>query len=559
MDDVRRIHQQYYQHPDLQSKYNYILQHVKVNTPKRKIIPEGMERKRNVSTQFSLPKKGGGITVNVRVCRAAFLTILQEKRDRVNRLCQKFLETSITPKETRGGDRRTLKYQSKRNAIVEFIKTFRPLQSHYVRGKNLKRQYLPSDLNIKKMWSMYTENHQNDDVFVEYEYFRKVFTECFNISFGSPYVDKCSTCCCLENKILLEIDESKKNDLQVQFKLHKTRADAFYSQLRVEMENSLTLSYDCQKNLVLPKVPDQAAYYSRQLYLYNFTICQGTSLMPQNKDTTFSYVWTENEYAKGCNQIASALHHRLCSYNLEEVSLIRLFSDGCGGQNKNKGMLGMLSHWLLLEAPKNIKQIEIWFPIVGHSFLPPDRVFGKLEREFKKKSVIESPQEYINVIKEYATVIYLGQGFPVENWKSYSDNILKQPGQWNFQFQKAKKITIMRSHTNKTIIVQGEPLYNINTTEPKSICRKGKNFQNNANIDLIEKGTKIKEAKLKDIKKLLVLHFGEAWNENEKLTFFKEILQENNGTKGDEVVDNENSSDGFSDLELPEEDGVHSD
>lgn len=272
------------------------------------------------------------------VCRAAFLSIIQEKRDRVNRLCQKFLESGTTPKETRGGDRKTLKYQPRREAVKEFIKTFRPIQSHYTRGKHTKRQYLPSELNTRKLWTLYNEKYEAEDLSVKYEYFRTVFNECFNISFDSPYSDKCSTCCSFENKINLEKDKKKRDTLKFYLKHHKKRADTFYGKLRLEVENSLTLCYDCQKNLVLPKVPDQAAYYSRQLYLYNFTICQGSSLSAQNKDNTFSYVWTENEFSKGCNQIASALHHRLCNTNLNDLSVIRLFSDGCGGQNKNRSL-----------------------------------------------------------------------------------------------------------------------------------------------------------------------------------------------------------------------------
>lgn len=552
MQDIRKIHERYYQNPDLKWKQNYILQHVTVKTPKRKMVPEGMDRRRNVSTEFTLPKHRGGTITNVRVCRAAFLSILQEKRDRLNRLCQKYLETGVAPNETRGGDRRTVKYQPKRHSIKEFVKTFRPIQSHYTRGKNLKRQYLPSELNIKKMWSMYTEKHQNDDLSVDYEYFRNVFTRSFNISFDSPYLDKCSTCCCLENKILLEKDKKKKTDLKTMQKVHKTRADAFYKKLRLERANSLTFSYDCQKNLALPKVPDQAAYYSRQLYLYNFTICQGLSSSPQTKDNTFSYLWTENEYAKGCNQIASALHHRLCSSNLEGISLIRLFSDGCGGQNKNKGMLGMLSHWLLFEAPTNVQKIVIFFPVVGHSFIPPDRVFGKLERRFKKSSVIEAPEDYINIIKEHTTAIHLGKVVSVKNWKAYSDDILKQPGQWHFKFQKSKKITITRSHTNKIALVQGDPYYNIDVNEPKSLCKKGKNFRNNGQIEIIQKGIEVKQAKLKDVKKLLTLHFGETWEENQKLQYFKDVLKEYNVC----TEEDEEGSEILSDFELPEDDGL---
>lgn len=200
MQDIRKIHQRYYQNPDLQWKRNFILQHVQVSSPKKKCVVSGLESRRKVSTNFILPKQRDGVTENVRVCRVAFLGILQEKRDRVNRLCQKLLEFGTTPSETRGGDRRSLKYEQKRESVKAFIKRFRPVQSHYCRGKNTKRQYLVSELNTKRMWTLYVDKHPGH-LHVEYEYFRKVFTESFNISFDSPYSDRCSTCSCLENKI----------------------------------------------------------------------------------------------------------------------------------------------------------------------------------------------------------------------------------------------------------------------------------------------------------------------------------------------------------------------
>lgn len=156
----------------------------------------------------------------------------------------------------------------------------------------------------------------------------------------------------------------------------------------------LTLSYDCQKNLVLPKVQDQAVYYARQIYLYNYTICHGTSHDSQNMHNTFSFIWTENMYRKGSKSIASALYHNLQMADLECIRSIRLFSDGCGGQNKNRNIIGMLGKQLMNEAPRSIKKIMLVYPIVGHSFIPPDRVIGKIERDLKKKSTITEPNEY---------------------------------------------------------------------------------------------------------------------------------------------------------------------
>ena len=197
-------------------------------------------------------------------------------------------------------------------------------------------------------------------------------------------------------------------------------------------------SYDCQKTLVLPKLPDQASYYLRQMYLYSFTVCQGNSHSSQTPENTFA--WLETEFAKASNQIASAIHHNLSQQaDFEGITKIRLFADGCGGQNKNKTRIGMLMHWFLNEAPDTIKEIQV-FPIVGHSFIPPDRVFGNLEREFQKIYVIEKPEIYIDIMKKHATVIRLvGENCPARGWKTYADGQIKELGNWHLSSKSQKK------------------------------------------------------------------------------------------------------------------------
>lgn len=121
-----------------------------------------------------------------------------------------------------------------------------------------------------------------------------------------------------------------------QYQIHKLRAKWFYTALRCENVDEITFFFGCQKNLVLPKVPDQSAYFSRQLYAYNLTICQGTSRARRNSTNTFIYTWLGTEAAKGSNQIASAVDHRLTNTIFKNTKKhVRLFCDGCGGQNKN--------------------------------------------------------------------------------------------------------------------------------------------------------------------------------------------------------------------------------
>lgn len=109
---------------------------------------------------------------------------------------------------------------------------------------------------------------------------------------------------------------------------------------------------------LLPKVPDQIAYYSRQLYIYNFAVVKSTPEKRLNQDTVHLYCWTEAEYKKGANAIASAVYHRLNGLDLTGIKTIRLVADGCGVQNKNTIMMGMCSTWLT-NAPSNVRRIEL--------------------------------------------------------------------------------------------------------------------------------------------------------------------------------------------------------
>lgn len=150
------------------------------------------------------------------------------------------------------------------------------------------------------------------------------------------------------------------------------RYKAFYDILREQRSDLLTISFDCQKNLALPKVT--AAYYSRQYNFYNFTIVLGSSKAKLTKDNIFSYTWNEPTHRKGSNEIISAVHHFLLNIMVgEEVKVLRVVADGCSGQNKNTEMISMLGKWLTTEAPRHLKKIEINFPVVGHSFISPDR------------------------------------------------------------------------------------------------------------------------------------------------------------------------------------------
>lgn len=63
------------------------------------------------------------------------------------------------------------------------------------------------------------------------------------------------------------------------------------------------------------------------------------------------------------------------------------------------------------------------------------------------------------------------------------------------------------------VLVKGDPFYNTDTEDHKSIFKRGKSFRQIGEIESLEKGGEVKSAKLRDIKRLQCLHFGNNWTE----------------------------------------------
>ncbi|KAL3190643.1 hypothetical protein MRX96_002316 [Rhipicephalus microplus] len=71
------------------------------------------------------------------------------------------------------------------------------------------------------------------------------------------------------------------------------------------------VDHDTSTNQVLLKVPDQEAYYSRQLYQYHLCVVEHEVDGSMPKKVVHSYTWSKDENSKGSNQVASAVHDTL--------------------------------------------------------------------------------------------------------------------------------------------------------------------------------------------------------------------------------------------------------
>lgn len=520
--DFIHFHAGFYVEADKQKQDSFILKYTTATIPVRHRASDQREPKQ-VTIKYFIPKKES--RKNIPVCRTTFLRALGITKHRIQGVVKRHKITGAMPVERRGGDTRTKSYAQKLESVKKFIQKFKGTESHYCRSKTAVRIYLSSELNIKKMWRMYEKECEDPNLKVKESYFRHVFNTCFNIGFGTPQTDACSTCIELCERMKRETDLTKKNDLAVQKRVHNLKAKAFYSLLKENRDDLLILSFDCQKNQVMPKVPDQSAYYSRQLYKYNFTVVQGHSKSHLTSDNVFIYNWNETDFNKGSNEIASALYHRLTNTNFENKEVLRLVADGCGGQNKNSIIMTMLSIWMIMKSPKNLKEIEFVFPIVGHSFLPADRVFARIEKVIRSIEVVSSPTQYEQIFSDHGTCFYLGTDAVVYDWKSISQEVFKPPGQWHFQFAPAKRFFLKKNEKGNSILIRGEPNYKVSVGSYKGVTKRGKKLKGNR-MEVIEGGVNINSLKLNDVDKLLKKHFGNEWNIMPDLTYFKNVLQQ---------------------------------
>ncbi|XP_050303981.1 uncharacterized protein LOC126741556 [Anthonomus grandis grandis] len=317
-------------------------------------------------------------TVDIPVCLKAFCSLHGITRRRVQTIHTSLLVKGVAPKDNRGKQsykHRALKEDIK-NCVISYIRSFKGRSSHYSNKKS-KKIYLPEDLNIRKMHSMYKLKHP--DKSVSYETYRTIFSTDFNISFGYPRSDTCSKCdefnarlkslnLRLTQNITLEIKEflnRKIRKLTLEKELHKKKTEAFYArkrQARLQSRKSIEIeavAMDYQKNLPVPNITTNDVYYKRQLSFYSFNIHRLSYA-----DSVF-YTYSEEVAKKGSNEVCSVLEDYVTHHLPSSVKILIIFCDSCGGQHKNFTVFRYLRY--LVHQKKRFQTIKVVFPIRGHS------------------------------------------------------------------------------------------------------------------------------------------------------------------------------------------------
>lgn len=281
--------------------------------------------------------------------------------------------------------------ERKIDIIKSFLNKFPKYTSHY---SNNNKQYFPPNLTKSKLYNLYKSENMED--FVSYFVFDNSLKN-YNISFYKPKKDTCSNCDNYKSSILnADLTASRKLELEDNHKMHLKRASDARTSLRsVEAlaknnPKTIALSFDMEKTQPMPHINTSVAFYKRQLWLYNL----GISNRATNEGTMC--LWTEVQGKRGSNEVGSALLEYLRGIDLTNYESAYSFSDACGGQNRNKTIVALFLHIC------HCTPIQSWthsFMESGHSYLPNDTDFGKIERKKKFRENIYNYEDWQRLIE----------------------------------------------------------------------------------------------------------------------------------------------------------------
>jgi len=177
--------------------------------------------------------------------------------------------------------------------LLNIFKNIKQKKSHYSRA-DTGRYYLQPGLSIKLMYNHWkNEMINNNKKTALYSKYYFIFTNKFNLGFGHPRQDICSSCVEQENQIQNSKDETILGNLKENLSNHKQTSKKFHILMKETNDKSLNISFDMMQNQPLPKVSITEAFYSRQVWLYNLTFV--INCEKQNPESCFLYTWLETE------------------------------------------------------------------------------------------------------------------------------------------------------------------------------------------------------------------------------------------------------------------------
>lgn len=220
--------------------------------------------------------------------------------------------------------------------------------------------------------------------------YRRIFCSDYNLSFYKPKKDQCQSCIAYETR-----NAEKTAEIEENYAAHLRRMDDCNAakirdkERAVEDDKFVSVTFDLQSVFQIPSSDVSPMYYSRKNCVYNLTIYEAA---PPN--AAFCFSWTEMNGKRGSSEIGTCLMHYLTN-RPQQVTEVSLFSDTCGGQNRNQHIATLFMH---LVQTTHLEVIEHKFLESGHSYMEVDSMHSAIEKA-KKFVPVFTMQDWLTIFR----------------------------------------------------------------------------------------------------------------------------------------------------------------
>ncbi|XP_071056024.1 uncharacterized protein [Onthophagus taurus] len=383
----KEVFEEFWKIGDHTRQWDYIARCVKA-IDKKQIKKKG-ESRRNFSRKYNIILKNNEILV----CKTMFLNTFGISEQWVITALDKILKTGFVEEDKRGKhNTRVNKINNEIiNSIKQHIELFPVIPSHYTR-KTSTKMYLEEGLNISIMHRLYLEYMQRNNFTqtTTLRQYRDIFNTQYNIGFFKPKKDQCNICA-----VYAAATPEDKSKMQEKYEKHKVDKEAARSLKDLDKEaakNDKSVCASCfhlQKVLATPQSAVSQFYYKSKLATYNFTIYD------VGNNEGYCYVWNEIIAKRGPNEISSAILHFLKTQKDKGVTKVILYSDNCGGQNRNRFIFSMFCY---ASMSLNLEIIHRFLEL-RHTQNEGDSMHSVIEHAKKHQPAIYTPDQWVMLIR----------------------------------------------------------------------------------------------------------------------------------------------------------------
>lgn len=203
--------------------------------------------------------------------------------------------------------------------------------------------------------------------------FQHIFNTKFNLGFHRLVVHSCKKCDAFKSALLSQtITYEGKNESLMKKNVHQAILKSVLKKKKSCIkkfgtdDKTVVLTFDLQRVLECPSISTILAFYKRQLWVYNLCIYDDVN------DHGYMYIWNESIASRGAQEIGSRLYRHSLTHTPTDTKKIILYSDSCGGQNRNIKVSLMLKKLLAdrkLPAPMFLRIgtfIQQLWPLFWH-------------------------------------------------------------------------------------------------------------------------------------------------------------------------------------------------